>query len=171
MTKRILTLMLTLLALGLAARVETAAQEVRAPVVSGASQTPPEKARDIRRLLELTGIIERELRSIDVIFDSFKQRMPQVRAKDWEEVKNFIREEFTAETIIEMYVPIYSRHFTAQEIKQLIAFYQTPVGRKWVAEAATMESEAFLSGMERGMRLSEKLMEKLKAKGYNVPQA
>ena len=58
--------------------------------------------------------------------------MPQVPAKDWEEVKKFMREEFTAETIIEMYLPIYSRHFTAQEVKQLIAFYQSPVGRKWM---------------------------------------
>ena len=151
-----------------AAGLETAAQGAGGASASG---RVTEKGRDIRRLLELTGVIEKELKSIDPIFESFKGRVPNVPASVWAEMRKEFEKEFNAESITGMYVPVYSLHFSEKEIKQLVAFYESPIGRKWVAESKSIETELFLEGLQRGLKLADKVFEKLKARGYDVPVA
>jgi hypothetical protein len=67
--------------------------------------------------------------------------------------------------------PIYARHFTAEELRALIAFYRTPVGAKalTVMPRASLE---LLQGMgPRLQRLSETVNQRfaaiLQQRGYN----
>jgi hypothetical protein len=67
--------------------------------------------------------------------------------------------------------PIYARHFTAEELRQLIAFYRTPVGAKALAVMPRASLE-LLQGMgPRLQRLSETVNQRfaaiLQQRGYN----
>lgn len=128
-----------------------------------------QRLEDVKRLVEATGVVERELKSMEPLLARMKQQMPNVPEKVWKEVEVEFRKVFTRETIIEMYAPIYSRHFGPDEVKRLLAFYNSPVGKKLVAETPMIEIEAFLDGMQRGINIGEKIREMLKSKGYDTP--
>lgn len=51
-----------------------------------------------------------------------------------------IEREYLKEILVE-YPPIYARHFTASELKQMIAFYKSPVGRKTLTELPLLFAE------------------------------
>jgi hypothetical protein len=43
------------------------------------------------------------------------------------------RKDFTVEAMTEMIVDIYAKHFTAEEIDEIAAFYDSPFGQKYIA--------------------------------------
>jgi hypothetical protein len=61
------------------------------------------------------------------------------------------------EMITEM-VPLYANNYTIDEIKQLTAFYQTPVGRKMMALAPKLSAEGMAIGQRITMPRLGKLM-------------
>jgi hypothetical protein len=127
------------------------------------------RLEDVKRLVEATGVVDRELKSVEPLLARMKQQMPNIPEKVWKDVEVEFRKVFTRETIIDMYAPIYSRHFEPDEVRRLLAFYNSPVGKKLVAETPTIEIEAFIDGMQRGTNIGEKIREMLKSKGYNTP--
>ena len=52
--------------------------------------------------------------------------MPQVPDKVWAECRNVVG----PDDMVELSYAIWDKHFTHQEIRELIRFYQTPVGQK-----------------------------------------
>jgi hypothetical protein len=133
------------------------------------SKGPRASEQEVRRLVELVGVVEKELKSIDFVMNLMKRQMPTVPERVWPEVRAEFVKSFTRESIIKGYVPIYSNHFNAKEVRQLIAFYSSPVGKKLVSEMPHIETEAFLMGVERGREIGERLREILKNKGFSVP--
>ncbi|AVR95901.1 DUF2059 domain-containing protein [Pseudoduganella armeniaca] len=59
--------------------------------------------------------------------------------------------------MIEEIVPLYARHFTADEMRQLAAFYRTPVGAKALEKMPLLMSE----GMKIGQKVVEPRVQKL----------
>ena len=152
----------------LAAQTGARAQVVKGgpPARQGAAA---QRLEDVKRLVEATGVVERELKSVEPLLARMKQQIPNVPEKVWKEVEGEFRKVFTRETIIEMYAPVYTRHFGPDEVRRLLAFYTSPVGKKLVAETPMIELEVFLDGMQRGINIGEKLREMLKSKGYSTP--
>jgi hypothetical protein len=124
--------------------------------------------QDISRLLALMKVVETEKSGIDPLFEDYKHSAPQVPAAVWDELKRDIKSEFTDQVIIDTYIPIYAKHFTPTEIKALLRFYESAVGRKYVDEMPKVNTEAFIEGVKRGEKIGARLREKLKAKGYNI---
>ena len=48
--------------------------------------------------------------------------------------------------LLDRLVPIYLNRFSEMEVRQLIAFYSTPVGRKWTATLPLINSEVAQAG-------------------------
>ena len=48
--------------------------------------------------------------------------------------------------LLDNLVPIYLNRFSETEVRQLIAFYKTPVGRKWTATLPLINSEVAQAG-------------------------
>jgi uncharacterized protein len=129
------------------------------------------KEDDIRRLLEVTGaakIGEQILQRTSLLM---RQSMPQVKEQDWQELQNELHNEFTSGNFVEMIVKIYSAHFTQAEIQALIKFYESPIGKKVVGAMPQITQESMEAGEERGREIVNKVLEKLKKKGYSVPTA
>lgn len=68
--------------------------------------------------------------------------------------------------IVALIIPIYTKYFTEADIDGLIAFYNTPVGKKFIQNQANITAESTLAGQQWGQMLSEKIVNKLKEKGY-----
>ena len=67
---------------------------------------------------------------------------------------------------------IYAEHFTEQELKELLAFYNSPVGKKYVAEQAIVINASLKFAQDWANKLSDevtaKMREELKKKGHTL---
>ena len=118
--------------------------------------------QDIRRLMELTGAGEMGTQVMDQMIGMFQQSNLGVPPEFWE---SFMAE-VDADELVELVVPIYERHLTHEDVKGLIAFYETPLGRKMVAKQPQIIQESMLAGQTWGQRIGEEVVSKLQEQGY-----
>lgn len=130
--------------------------------VSAAMAQDEARHANTHRLLELAGTQKVMAQALPQLLNSFKKTMPNVPADFWDE---FEKQADTNE-LVELIVPIYEAHFTDDEIKQLIAFYESPVGKKLSAETPAVSQESMMAGQKWGAALGRKIAEELRAKGY-----
>lgn len=72
----------------------------------------------------------------------------------------------------ELFVQLYHRHFTADELRQLLSFYQSPIGARLLEITPALNYEALDAGMQFGRILSPKIQQRtqeaLKAQGLKL---
>lgn len=158
---KVSTLLLTLiLALGVTAA--SAGEELTAA-----------KKEDTRRLLEVTGALKAGQAMSEAVVkqmvETLKQARPDVPATAFnivaEEVNGAIQEEMTVKGgFIDLMVGVYHKYFTHAEIRELLAFYRSPIGRKAGSLAPAMSREGFTVGQRWGQALGPKIEERVKAR-------
>jgi hypothetical protein len=125
-----------------------------------AQQTAVEQ--DVRQLLELTGAAKLGIQAMEMMITQFQQGAPDAPNEFWTEFKKEIK----PESLVNLLVPIYKKHFTQAEIKQLIAFYQTPIGKKVTATLPAVTQESMVAGQQWGQQIGAKVVQQLQEKGY-----
>jgi len=129
------------------------------------SETPEEiatKTRDIHRLLELSGSGKLGVQIAVQMIDQFRKSIPNVPQDFWDQFK----QEIKPEELTELVVPVYERHFSDADVRELIKFYESPVGRKLVSTLPQITQEAMAAGQQWGQNLARKVQQRLKDKGY-----
>jgi uncharacterized protein len=101
---------------------------------------------------------------IDPIVASMRQRgMPDAAAQ---EVKVAFNEWFTEtikwEDLKPKMAEIYMQQFTEAELKDLVAFYQTPTGKKAIEKLPAVTQQSAVVGREHAQKNGESLQLKLK---------
>lgn len=138
-----------------------------APSIAQAQDAPsdvgkPEKIKDIRRLLDVTGAGKLGMQVMGQMVVQFKAMLPKVPPKFWDD---FMREA-NADELINLIIPIYDRHLSHDEIKQIIKFYETPAGRKLITAMPQITQESMEAGKQWGAQLGQKIQRRLKDQGY-----
>jgi hypothetical protein len=59
--------------------------------------------------------------------------------------------------LIDQVIPVYDKHFTHQEILELLAFYQTPIGKKTILVLPKVTNESMLAGQRWGQSLGPEI--------------
>lgn len=124
------------------------------------------KERLIRRLLVLIIPTESLNQIINNALDQMKELLPQVPEDVWSEVTKDVR--FNTEIIAQMYIPEFDKHYDEPEIAELIAFYQTPLGKKVARVSLLMDTEASKKSSLRVRELLLRVYERLREKGYKA---
>ncbi len=133
-----------------------------AALVCNAQQTDSEK--DIMKLLEVNGSAATYDLAFEQIVAQYKMMKPNVPQVFWESAK---RDVFDKE-IVELnkkLVPIFQKCYTQEEIKQLIAFYQSPLGKKLTEGTTKVSKESMQIAQTWGISLGGKLNKYLTEKG------
>jgi hypothetical protein len=91
-----------------------------------------------------------------------KQAMPSVPDEFWARIMS----KMDTNELMDRTVPIYAKYFTHDEIKELLAFYGTPLGQKVIATLPAVLQESMVAGQEWGKQLGQKVVDELKAEGY-----
>jgi len=73
------------------------------------------------------------------------------------------------DTLISMFVDIYSRHFSSSDVRQLLEFYRSPIGRKMLAETPAIARESMLTGQAWGAQLGADVARQLAKEGIQLP--
>jgi hypothetical protein len=131
------------------------------------TQTPDSTAfrADIRKLLKLTGSDKLALQMMDQLMASFRNASPDVPPEFWD---SFARE-INGDELIEKIIPVYERNLTHEDVKGLIAFYETPLGAKVISTMPTITQESMGVGQEWGTELAQKAL--MKMEDYKATQS
>ena len=134
----------------------------------------PKEAKEIRSLLDLLpetpGGPKQTSQIIDKIIGAYRKAMPNVPEQVWQEITPQVKSDFGADKLAEFLTPVYAKRFTPNEIRQLVAFFQSPVGRKWFQNFGELQRASYNAGNALGFLLGERINETLRAKGYAVPK-
>ncbi|MGZ3442287.1 MAG: DUF2059 domain-containing protein [Polyangia bacterium] len=130
-------------------------------VIAQETQKQPEtqKQKDIRKLLRITGSGELGTQVMSQMIGSMKKSMPQVPEKFW---GDFMKEVHTDE-LVDLIVPVYDRNLTHDDVKELIRFYESPTGKKFVSVLPKITQESMVVGEKWGRELAMKVMVKLQS--------
>jgi uncharacterized protein len=68
--------------------------------------------------------------------------------------------------------PVYARHFTADELRTLVAFYRQPLGQKLLEKMPVLLQEGMALGQAWGQKIAaemqNRLIEELRKKGHKI---
>jgi len=132
-----------------------------APALLAQSPGTATKEENIRKILIQTdarGVFKREL---ETQINAKRKEVSNVPAKFWDE---FLKE-IDTEKFVELLIPIYERHFSNDELTQLIAFYETPLGKKMVATLPQIVAESAAAGGKYGEDVALKVIKRMRAAG------
>ena len=126
----------------------------------------PAKLALIRQLLSMTHSVDMAISPIEASVAGQRAANSRVPAVFWDrflaETRNR-RGEFEA-----LVVPVYDRHFSADELRQLIAFYQSPIGQKMISEQPAVLQESMEAGRQWGRKLGASIAMQLKNEGVPI---
>jgi uncharacterized protein len=71
--------------------------------------------------------------------------------------------DFTWDGLKQDYIGLYAQMFTEDELRALAAFFNSPVGRKYVEQSPEVARKSMEIGQRKGMELGRKIDEELKA--------
>jgi hypothetical protein len=86
-------------------------------------------------------------------------------AKDLNEVSSQLRKEYEskkAELVYEVAI-VYAKHFTEQELKELVTFYKSPLGQKMLKEEPAALDESLKRAQDWSVDFSEAVMGRFRA--------
>jgi len=137
----------------------------------------PVKEKEIRSLLELIG-------ARDAIQDAASSATEQYRQKMLETAANNDRaqvltnaylaefhKKFDADAVTKQLVGIYDKHFSEDEIKDLLEFYGSPLGQKVAAEMPKITHEAQLATRTASSQAARLAWQDLRAEYPNVGES
>ena len=122
----------------------------------------PAEANDIRQLLEMTGAAKTITSLLPAMLGPLKKACPKVPEEVWDEFFRGV----TAEGLVNRMVPVYRKYYTEDDVKQLIRFYQSPVGRKMIQVQPELARDSLATGQQWGTELAGQAFTRLAEKGY-----
>lgn len=142
-----------------------------AATLNAQTQTPggKEKEEAIRRLLEVSkaGDVGQQIVSEAII--KLKENLQSVPAEKRERILQIFEEEmrkdFSTEKIIEGVIPIYDKYLSLEEVRQLTAIYETPIGQKLMSVLPQITREAMQSGEKMAVNTTQRVEARLWAEG------
>ncbi len=124
-----------------------------------------EKTNNIKKLFELIGVKNLSRQILTELLNNVKSDYPQVPQKFWDK----FAAEFKSDDLVDEIIPIYKKYYTNEEIKQLITFYQTPLGQKTITVLPQVYQESYDIGRKYGRAAAQRALKKLEAEGYIRP--
>ena len=140
------------------------AQQKATASSSDEKKIDPAKEKDIRQLLELTGLADRMSEVMTEMEKNIKPMMESAlppgdyRAKLIDAFFEKFHSKLNLSELVDLTVPIYDKHFSHEEIKGLITFYKTPLGKKAISELPQLMSESMNAGQKWGENLGRTSM-------------
>lgn len=123
------------------------------------ADTTTQKNQEIKKLMILTGVVDMARTGMNQMIQQMKKTPnPNLPEGFFDE---FIKE-IKDEDLLNMYAPIYSRHYSLNEIKQLNKFYESPIGKKVIRETPALMTESIAAGSVWGREIGERVMKRMK---------
>ena len=150
-------------------------------LVPKSNATSPEKRSDIIKLLKITGTagiaskmaVYASNQIIDVWQKNKKELTPRAIEIIREQMTAVINEQISDEqSFFSYFVPIYDRYYTHSEIKGLVSFWESELGRKSIQVMPSLMNECMVAGEKWGQSIApiavERIIKKFEAEGIKL---
>ncbi|BDU20991.1 DUF2059 domain-containing protein [Dyella sp. GSA-30] len=115
----------------------------------------------VRELMDAVGVGKMLSQMNGQMAGVMQQTLPCVPGSYWQ---GFIDANGTQQLIGRM-VPIYQRHFTAEDVDGLLKFYRSPLGQKVITEMPATMAEGMQIGQQWGQERGRQMITELQQKG------
>jgi hypothetical protein len=119
----------------------------------------------LKKYMEASGSMGAFKTAIVSMMGSFKTMNTSVPAEVWKEMEN----EFlgtSMDDLVGLLAPVYEKNLTEADLNEIIKFYNTPVGKKMAEKTPAIMEQSMAAGQTWGQGVAQKVMTKLKEKGY-----
>jgi hypothetical protein len=123
----------------------------------------PATKESIVHLMELTGSGDMGIKMVDQMLPLLKKLTPKAPSEFWSD----FRKDINPQQLVDMIVPVYQKHFDEKDMQELIAFYNTRVGKKFIRVQPVILQESMAVGQAWGRGIAEKILRKYKAEYEN----
>ena len=135
--------------------------------------------QSVLRLLDAMGSVKTMAQVLDqtvtVQAEYLAKMRPDIPAEVMADLVSEGKKEAKPQELLDLLVPIYQKHFSAPEVQALLAFYQSPVGRKLALETPKIATESMQVGQQWGeqvgQRIGERIAQRAAEKGYTLGEA
>ena len=127
----------------------------------------PAKEKSIRKLIELTRATQTMLEGMKVGLEAQKKAQPGIPDIFWEEFLK--RATANIDEFVTILVGVHDRNYTKEQIDQMVAFFETPVGRMMAEKQPAVALETVAAAERWGMKMGMQVMMELSEKGLITP--
>jgi uncharacterized protein len=161
----------------LAAFLLLAAMGAAKPVLAQTAAPSPAAILIAKQIVEIKGVNKLFDPLIRGVVEKVKDQFMQTNfmwSKDLNEVADQLVKQYQPRLseLVDESARIYASHFTEDELKQILAFYQTPTGRKMVVEEPRALDQSVANAGIFGDKLSEEIIAKfrdeMKKRGHDI---
>lgn len=161
------------LGLAFAALLLASAAAAPARAQEGAGE---EKRRDVKRLLQLMNVGESGVQVFEALLPEMRALYATVmgslpaakRERAVAILEEEMRREATPERVVDELIPIYERHLTGEEVKSLIAFYESPAGRKLISVQPQLIKESATIGDKLAGAAARRVVGRFREEGIQI---
>ena len=132
------------------------------PAASATRVLSEQELIELRKLIDLNQDLNSRVNFLSKQMNAFQAKVPGVKQEFWQECSKFLDRDELASELAE----VYAKHFTQQDIKELSAFFESRVGRKYVNVSSKLVGDANEKTNSFGRKIGRKMAEKLDAEGY-----
>jgi hypothetical protein len=120
----------------------------------GTAKIDPEKKQLLLKLLSQTKEVEMAQERIAQAMAGMKQLMVRLPPKYWDKYQSLMSESELRDRLMQ----VYDKRYTTDEIKSLIAFYDTPAGKKMSENAVPILRDSMKIAQDMSRSASEAVM-------------
>jgi hypothetical protein len=123
-----------------------------------AQQPSPQQVRELMQTVGMGNMLSQMNTQMATVM---QKALPCVPASYWQ---GFV-DAMATDQLIGRMVPVYQKHFTAQDIDGLLKFYRSPLGQKVIHEMPQTMAEGMQVGRQWGQQRGQQMIADLKKKG------
>jgi uncharacterized protein len=146
------------------------AKPVQAQSAAPAPSAQPSAAAILlaKQIIEIKGVNKLFDPIVRGVIEKVKDQFMQTNfmyEKDLDEVAAQLEKEYAPreDELVDESARIYASHFTENELRQILTFYQSPLGRKMVAEEPKALDESVANAGAWGDKFSEEVIDRMRA--------
>jgi uncharacterized protein len=134
-----------------------------------AAKVDPTKEADIRQLMDVTGANDLGQQLMTAGIAQFRASVTESqpdnpRATQFADAFALrFQKHFDPHSLTETVIPIYDKHLSSEDLKQLLAYYQSPFGKRMLKVLPEVAHESQVAGFQLGQKAAQETMEELKA--------
>lgn len=128
----------------------------------------PQKEARIRELMDLTGAKDLGQQLIDAGMEQFRNSVMDSQP-DNPRAKQFVeafaarfQKHFDSQSLNETVIPIYDKYLSTEDLKGLLDYYRSPLGRRMLKALPDVARESQAAGYAVGQKAAQDTMEELK---------
>ena len=120
------------------------------------------KSENVKEIISLSGLSFMSTDMKSQFLNQFKKAYPKIKDSFWKKMEA----EINTNSLIEQTATLFEKFYTEEEIKELLLFYKSPLGKKMISNMPLIVQESQAIGQKWGFEIAKKITDQLEKEGF-----